>query len=162
MAKEKCDCGKMAVWWYMPGYSGKGNGYHCDDCISSPEDMGCTCNFRYTKVEDTNVFSSGDSSFEEPDLPKGIEGKNWRWVIHEGDNYWRKMTKEDGIWQTLDERGRPYPCAEYMYDKTGFTVPTWWSNIKMEITFKWWHISASVKEWWKRHICAEVPPDQEI
>jgi hypothetical protein len=31
-----------------------------------------------------------------------------------------KITKDDGVWQYLDERGRPYPCVEYDYDKDGF------------------------------------------
>jgi hypothetical protein len=150
MDKEKCDCGKIAVWWYMPGYSGKGNPYHCDGCISSPENIGCSCNFRYTK--DT----------EHGEQPEGIEGKDWRWVIHEGDNYWRKMTKEDGIWQKLDDRGRPRPCAEYDYSKNGYDIPTWWNILKVNLIFKWWGIKISVKEWWERHISAEVPPDQEI
>jgi len=40
---------------------------------------------------------------------------------HPGDEHVDKITKEDdGYWQYLDERGRPYPCAEYDYDEDGY------------------------------------------
>ena len=111
--KEKCGkCGmKIAVWVYMPGYSDGGNPYSCDDCISSINDVGCSCNWRYSKHQD--VYD---------EQPEGIEGKDWRWVIHEGNEYMNKITKEEGIWQKLDERGRPWPCGEYDYDKDGFDI----------------------------------------
>ena len=32
---QKCDCGKKAVWVYMPGYSGNANPYHCDTVLST-------------------------------------------------------------------------------------------------------------------------------
>ena len=28
-----------------------------------------------------------------------------------------EIKKEEGVWQYLDERGRPYPCCEYEYEK---------------------------------------------
>jgi hypothetical protein len=94
--KEICgNCNKkMAVWDYMPGYSGGGNSYSCDNCISSPDDEGCSCNYHYTE--------SGDE-------PEGVEGKDWRWIQY-------------NIWIKLDEQGRPYPCAEYWYSEEGWEV----------------------------------------
>ena len=131
----------MAVWVYAPGYSGEGNPYHCNDCISSPDNLGCSCNWNYS------------NNVTDPELPEGIEGKDWRWVInneneHEGIS---KITKEDGIWQSLDERGRPWPCAEYMYDKDGFDTDTIFNRVKL-----------AFKLWWERHICATVPPDKDF
>lgn len=40
--KIKCDCGELAVWFYMPG-----DGACCDDCVP----RGCTCN-KYPIDED--------------------------------------------------------------------------------------------------------------
>jgi len=102
MNKELCQCGKMAVYSYMPG-----EWYYCDDCISSPEDEGCSCNW----------YSS-----EHGELPEGQEGKDWRYVEHPGDDQIIKTTKEDGIWIKLDEKGRPYPCCEYWYNEDGFEI----------------------------------------
>lgn len=89
--KEKCDCGNMAIYCYMPGYSGGGNPYHCSDCVS----RGCTCNFKY-------IGTHG--------MPEGEEGKDWKWV----EEYGKK------VWVELDEKGREYPCAEHMWDPEGF------------------------------------------
>jgi hypothetical protein len=98
MAKEKCDCGRMATYLYMPGFQDKENSFVCNDCISSTNDIGCSCNFRSINGEYSNK-------------PEGIEGKDWRYVTFEGNEHMSKITKEDGIWIDLDERGRPYPCA---------------------------------------------------
>lgn len=40
--KIKCDCGKIAVWCYMPGFEGAPNDCFCDDCVP----RGCSCNDR--------------------------------------------------------------------------------------------------------------------
>ena len=47
MAKHYCDCGNPAKWIYMPGYSGGGNSFSCDDCVP----RGCSCNEYSTKPE---------------------------------------------------------------------------------------------------------------
>ena len=66
MKYEKCDCGKKAVWVYMPGYSGGSNPYSCDDCIIDPDNkIGCSCNWRYGKEQEGLPI----------DLPEGIEGR---------------------------------------------------------------------------------------
>ncbi len=114
--KKLCDCGKMAVWVYAPGFSGGGNPYLCDDCISSPEDIGCSCNWRYF---DVNAYHP---PLDNPELPEGEEGKDWRWVEHPGDDYMPKITKDDKIWVYLDDKGRPYPCAEYWYEEDGWEI----------------------------------------
>jgi len=105
MSKAKCDCGKIAVWVYMPGFSHNQNPYICEDCITSPNNVGCSCNWRYVK---------------DSDMPEGVENKDWSWVEFEGDEHMSKITKQDGIWQFLDEKGRPYPCIEFEYDQEGF------------------------------------------
>lgn len=51
--KEKCDCGKMAVWLYMPGFQ-DGNDFFCEDCVP----RGCECNYHsidYERVGEENV-----------------------------------------------------------------------------------------------------------
>lgn len=112
--KKLCDCGKMAVYLYIPGYAGGGNPFVCDDCISSVDSIGCSCNWRHY---DVNAYHP---PLDKPELPEGVEGKDWKWVEHPGDDYWTEIKKEEGIWQYIDERGRPYPCCEYEYDKEGF------------------------------------------
>jgi len=100
---ELCDCGKVAVWCYIPGFK-EGSPYFCNDCISSPDDAGCSCNWHYSK----------SGRHDEIELPEGIEGKDFKYIVRED------ITKEDGIWIHLDEKGRPYPCAEYCYSEEGF------------------------------------------
>jgi hypothetical protein len=90
--KELCDCGKLAVWDYMPGYSEGGNSYSCDDCVP----RGCSCNWR-----------------SETDLPDGTQGVDYKW-LDEYDN-------SEG-WVSLDENGKEYPCAEYWYSEEGWEV----------------------------------------
>jgi MoaA/NifB/PqqE/SkfB family radical SAM enzyme len=97
MSKELCDCGKVAVWDYMPGYSSGGNSYRCDNCVS----RGCSCNYRYV---DVNAYHPPLTT---PDFPEGIEGKDYIWV-------------EPNVWAHIDDNGREYPCAEYDYDPDGY------------------------------------------
>jgi len=136
MAKELCKCGKMAVYIYMPGYEGKKkeDSFFCEDCISSPDDDGCSCNYHYCEYEQ----------------PQGVEGKDWRWI------------DKDRSWIKLDDRGRPYSCVEYDYDKDGYDVPTWWSNLKWEFTWNWFLFKEAFKRWWKRHICDTVPDHLDL
>jgi hypothetical protein len=111
--KELCNCGKEAIWVYGPG-SNEHNPFYCDDCISSKDDIGCTCNWHYFNVD------SYHPPLPQPEIPEGEEGIDWRWVEHPGDEWMKKITKDDKIWIYLDEKGRPHPCCEYFYDKNGF------------------------------------------
>ena len=99
MSKELCDCGKVAVWGYVPGYSEGGNSYSCDDCVS----RGCDCNHRYVDV------NSYHPPLDNPDLPEGVEGEDWKW-----------LDVEKTHWCHIDEQGREYPCVEYWYDEEGW------------------------------------------
>jgi hypothetical protein len=116
--RELCDCGKMAVWIYMPGYGDKSNPYHCEDCISSKDDVGCSCNWHHT---DVNAYFP---PLDKPEVPEGVEGVDWRWVVHPGNERMDEIKREEGIFQYLDEKGRPHPCCEYEYDKDGFEIYT--------------------------------------
>jgi len=87
MSKELCDCGKLAVWCYIPGYSSGNNPYSCDDCVP----RGCSCNHNSILEEYKNE-------------PEGEEGKDWKWV-------------DEGVWTDIDEKGREYPCVEYFYEE---------------------------------------------
>jgi len=154
--KKKCDCGNVAVWLYMPGYGDGSNPFICDDCIGTPEDIGCSCNWHYGLPQEGLPT----------DEPEGIEGKDWRWVEYEGDEYTDKITKEeDGYWQYIDERGRPYPCAEYEYDEDGFPDYTWLgekvANLDMRFYFFKEKMKRKFKNWWKRHIVDDVPKELE-
>lgn len=155
--KKMCDCGvNHAKWVYMPGYGNGDSPYFCDDCVSSPEDIGCSCNWHYGLQQEGLPI----------DEPEGIEGKDWRWIEHEGDEYIDKITKEEfGYWQYLDERGRPYPCAEYHYDKDGFPVYTWLGDKVMRLDM-WFYffkdrMKNRVKHWWTKHIIDTVPKEME-
>lgn len=96
--KVECDCGKIAVFDYLPGYSGGGNTFYCDDCVP----RGCTCNHRYINV---NAYHP---PLDNPELPKGEEGVDWKWI------------EVDKIWCYIDEKGREFPCVEYFYDEDGY------------------------------------------
>lgn len=112
MVKELCNCGKMAVWLYMPSSNIK-NPFYCDDCVISKDDkIGCSCNWNYAKEQEGLPT----------DLPEGVEGKDWAWVVTNGDEGMGLLTKEDGYWINLDKNGRPNPCCEYDYEKDGFDV----------------------------------------
>lgn len=158
MSKHKCDCGKMAVWVYMPGYSGGGNPFSCDDCVMSPENKnGCSCNWNYAKPQEGLPA----------DLPEGIEGKDWRWVESREDEGMGILTKDDGYWINLDERGRPYPCVEYEYSEDGFDEPTLWEKIIYSDFFYWvkrkrYEFKRKFKSWWKKHVIDEVPDNMEL
>ena len=94
MDKQICSCGRVAVWVYLPGHC-DGVDYFCDECVSRE----CTCNHRFITSfeEDTEYF----------DYP---EDENFRWI------------KEGEIWVSLDDKGREWPCCEYMYNEEGFDV----------------------------------------
>jgi len=95
--KELCDCGKIAVWLYMPGYSNGGNSFSCDDCVH----RGCSCNHRYVDI----------NTYHPPlDNPEGEEGVDYKWI------------EKDIVWCWIDDKGREYPCAEYDYDEDGYEI----------------------------------------
>jgi hypothetical protein len=152
--KQICDCGKIAQWVYMPSYANGDSPYICDDCVSSVDDIGCSCNWRYGKEQEGLPI----------DEPEGIEGKDWRWIEHEGDEYIDKITKEDdGYWQYLDEKGRPYPCAEYEYDEDGFYTYTWLGRKLLSLDM-WFYFfkdrtKRRFKTWWKTHVVQEINQD---
>lgn len=102
MKKEKCDCGRIAVW---PGYSSRCSPFFCDDCVH----RGCDCNRRYV---DVNAYSP---PLDHPEWPDESD-MPVKWI-------------ENGkVWCSVDDKGREYPCEEYSYDKDGFDVDR--NNIK--------------------------------
>jgi hypothetical protein len=73
VGKEKCHCGDIAVWSYMPG-----TGYYCDNCVS----RGCECNHRYLVEEHDNAPTPDD------ELIKWIiPGKVWARVDDQGREF---------------------------------------------------------------------------
>ena len=137
--KKKCDCQKMATWVYMPGFSGGENPYFCDDCISSEDDFGCSCNWHYGNPQEGLPI----------DEPEGIEGKDWRCIIREDNGYEDAITKEDGYWEYLDEYGRPYPCVEYEYDEEGFDEYTWLGEKVEDLKWKWFSFKRNISRYFK-------------
>lgn len=97
--KELCDCGKVATWVYMPGYSNGGNSYSCDDCVP----RGCDCNHRYT---DVNAYHP---PLERPELPSKSD-EPYVWI------------EEGKVWTHVDEEGRQFPCCEYDHEKEGWDL----------------------------------------
>jgi hypothetical protein len=59
-----------------------------------------------------------------------------------------EITKEDGYWLNLDERGRPYPCVEYEYDEDGFDKYTWLGEKVESLKLKWF--------WFKRNTSLKI------
>jgi hypothetical protein len=100
--KEPCDCGEMALWCYLPGYSDDSSPYSCDECVH----RGCSCN-EYSTVPEHYHPPGGIS----PDNEDGEENVDWKW-----------LNEEKTSWAYIDERGRRYPCCEYMYEKDGFDL----------------------------------------
>lgn len=99
MNKNLCDCGKVAQWCYMPSPSY----YICDECLYSSEYAGCSCNWYHT---DVNAYTP---PIDNPDIPEGIEGSDWKWVNEKKD-----------CWEYVDKKGRPYPCCEFEYNEDGW------------------------------------------
>ena len=95
--KELCDCGKIATWIYVPGFSGGDSPFFCDDCVP----RGCSCNHEYVDTE------SYVPSLDKPNLPLESD-MPIKWL------------EEGKIWCRVDEQGREYPCCEYDYDENGF------------------------------------------
>jgi len=94
---EKCNCGKVATWLYMPS-NDFNNPFCCDNCVP----RGCSCNNRY--IGDGNDFVD-----ETPDLSEdGVEGKDWKWL------------EKDKSWCYIDDKGIQWPCCEWDYDEEGY------------------------------------------
>lgn len=107
--KEKCKCGAIAIWLYMPGAASE-HPFYCDDCV----DRGCDCEWNAVSKD-----SYGPTPLEEDYLPKGIEGVDWKWVIRPATEKMSEI-KIGEYWTSIDKKGREYPCCEYMYDEKGF------------------------------------------
>lgn len=110
--KEKCDCGIDAVYWYMPSYEDKSNPYYCETCVH----RGCSCNYHHSNPNDYSP------PLEEGEIPNGIEGVDWKWIIKEETEDCRAITIEDGYFVYLNKNGQEYPCCEYMYSVEGFDI----------------------------------------
>ena len=64
---NKCDCGKKAVWLYMPSYTGpQHNDYYCDDCVP----RGCSCN---AELKDNCIDDGNSDNYYQPLDDKGRE-----------------------------------------------------------------------------------------
>lgn len=110
---HKCECGCIATYWYMPASDiYKDSRYFCEDCISSKDDKGCSCNYHWWGL------NPSEEDAWEVEIPEGIENVNWRWV-----------DGSDRTWINLDEKGRPYACCEYDFDHNGYELER-----KLELT----------------------------
>jgi hypothetical protein len=98
--KELCDCGTVAVWWYMPAYEGKKeeHPFYCNDHVP----RGCDCNHYSTRGEDYLPEGGNGISPTPEDQPV-------KWL-------------DDHTWTRVDEQERESPCCEYMYDEKGFDI----------------------------------------
>ena len=105
MEKHNCDCGKTAVYLYMPSNSKDKNPYFCEDCVP----RGCSCNWEHMENEDA--------------IQPPTDGTKWKWIVIENKEGWENV-KEGEMWTALDEEGREFPCCEFMYDEKGFEIYT--------------------------------------
>lgn len=96
----KCNIEK-AVWLLMSANEDT-HPFFCDNCVS----RGCSCNWNHIS-----------NNLE--DLPEGIEGKDWKWIEYNNDEFYGTILTGT-IWTYIDEHGRQSPCCEYDYDKDGF------------------------------------------
>jgi hypothetical protein len=89
---ELCECGKIAVWIYMPRAE-----FYCDDCVS----RGCDCQLDH---EDDFCLRGVETLDDYNNFLKGLrDGTNPLVEKH-----------------AKDEQGRLLPCVEFMYDANGF------------------------------------------
>lgn len=107
---HKCshdNCQNNATWIYMPGYSGGGSPYSCDEHVH----RGCSC----------NTYSINEKY---RDLPheNEIEGKDWKWLKKGDDSFGFDVKEDKTYWHYIDERCRPYPCCEYESSERGFVT----------------------------------------
>lgn len=93
MSLKKCECGKIATWWYMPASTIKFDPFYCDDCVP----RGCDCQTRHVR----------EPNLEEDDLPTA-DDLPFKWV------------KFGKIWKHVDENGRDLPCVEFDYSEEGY------------------------------------------
>lgn len=98
MTKAYCDCKNLAVWVYMPGFSGGEHPFFCDDCVP----RGCECNHIYCNVD--AYYPPLDNAH----LPQGEENVDWKWI------------EKDICWVSLDDKKREFPCVEFDYEPEGF------------------------------------------
>jgi len=128
--KEKCDCEKMATWFYAPS-SSRTNPYYCDDCVP----RGCECNWH--SVSDNSKINVSDFSANrqptDADMP-------WKWVTYKNHPEFG-LIKKGQVWVYLDDKDREYPCGDYLYDQDGFDT---------EVSF-FGKIKDYFSGWWTRH-----------
>jgi hypothetical protein len=82
----------------MPGFSDDSNPHFCDDCVN----RGCECNHNYVCVD------SYHPPIDSQNLPGGEEGVDWKWI------------EKNVSWSYIDDKGREFPCVEYMWDPDGW------------------------------------------
>ena len=102
MSKELCNCGSVAIWCYMPGYSNSANPHYCDKCVP----RGCDCGHEYVNSESYHPALEG-KNLPDSDSEEGVD---WKWI------------EPYKVWCYLDEEGREYPCCEFLYDEDGWEI----------------------------------------
>jgi hypothetical protein len=110
--RERCECKKIATYYYMPSYTGKKeeDNYFCEDCVP----RGCSCEWTYASKD-----AYGPEPLAEDFLPDGIEGVDWKWIVRAADEDYEEI-KSGEIWVYTDKQGREYPCVEYWYSEDGW------------------------------------------
>ncbi len=96
--KEKCNCGLVATWCYMPASNSMDNPYFCDNHVP----RGCSCNREYVPRDDDSEKELGYPGENPP------TGNEWKWV------------EKDVSWEYTDNKGRSLPCCEFWYEQNGW------------------------------------------
>lgn len=99
MSRFLCECGKLAVWCYMPTCDWYP--YYCKDCVP----RGCSCNDEYEEEYDGKITTIKE-------IIAWVEEKGGKWI-------WKEEGKSIS---RVDEQGRLFPCVEFFYREDGWEV----------------------------------------
>lgn len=105
-----CCCGKPATWLYLPT-TDRDDIAFCDDCVP----RGCNCNVHSIK----EVYASPEWIEELKQNP------NVKWYTEEGmkkGEYTDKYQSDSVYVEEFDEKGRRFPCCEYVHDENGIEI----------------------------------------
>ena len=106
--KQKCDCGKLAVWLYCPARE-HDHPFYCDDCVIEKDVIPCSCEWRTVDGEHA-------------EQPEGVEGIDWKWIDVEKAKLIGYDVEIEEWWYQLQPNGKPWPCCEYNKYEEGFEI----------------------------------------
>jgi hypothetical protein len=128
-----CICGKKALWSYMPGRED-----YCDNCVP----RGCSCNLDWDE-KTIKIVGNGPHAGKQGTIvfhdvkPAGNAAPYYKVLIGKDASGFDQFAfvgydeTEPVYHETLDDKGRRYPCCEYM------TIDEERHNDKDRVAFGW-------------------------